>query len=129
LGDHAVNIAQSALFLIDRPQIKPYVDLPKMYDVVISMFKDSITSLVNEDAKLALEVCKRDDQADNLKFEITKELIALMTLDPSTIERAVNILRITTNLERVADLSTNICEDVMYLAEGRVIKHHFEEKE
>ena len=127
LGDHAVNISQSALALIEKPQIKPYVDLPKMFEIVLSMFKDSIKSLINEDARLALEVCGRDDEVDNLKSKITEELVGLMSKDCSTVERAINILRIISNLERIADLSTNICEDVMYLVEGRVIKHHLED--
>ena len=127
LADHAVNISQSALFLIERPPVKPYIDLPKMSEIVIGMLTDSVNGFINEDATLAKEICQRDDEVDRLKVEITKELAGFMAKDPNTIDRALNLLRITTNLERIADLSTNICEDVVFLVEGRVIKHHQDE--
>lgn len=124
MGDHAVNIVESALYLIERPQIKPLIDIPKMGEYTSKMLKDGISSFINEDAALARTVCVMDDSVDDLKDKIFQEVTALMSSDPATIERALHLLRISGNLERIADLSTNICEDVMYLVEGRVIKHH-----
>lgn len=127
MGDHAVNIVQSALRLITEPDVKPFVDLPKMGEITIGMLSDAITSFVNEDGKLAKAVCERDNLVDDLKDQITVELKTLMANDPSTIDRSLNIIKIAGNLERIADLSTNIGEDVLFLAEGRVIKHHSED--
>ena len=124
MGDHAVNIVESALYLIERPQVKPLDDIPKMGELTTKMLKDGINSFINEDALLARSVCIMDDGVDDLKDKIFRELTALMSSDPATIDRALHLLRISGNLERIADLSTNICEDVMYLVEGRVIKHH-----
>lgn len=123
MGDHAVNIAESALFLTEKPLVKPLVDIPKMAEVTIKMLKDSISSFIEENSKLAKEVCERDNTVDELKDKILSELITLMSQDPSTIERSLHLLRISGNLERIADLSTNICEDVIYMTEGKVIKH------
>jgi phosphate transport system protein len=128
MGDHAVNIVESALYLIERPQVKPLDDIPKMGELTSIMLQDSINSFINEDAALAKHVCEMDDGVDDLKDKIFIELTALMGTDPATIERALHLLRISGNLERIADLSTNICEDVMYLVEGRVIKHHLNEE-
>jgi phosphate transport system protein len=130
MGDHAVNIAQSALYLIEHPQVKPFVDLPRMSEIVNAMLRDSITAFIQDDSALARDVCQRDDLVDDLRTRIKRELITYMTADPATIERALHITRISANLERIADLATNIGEDVMYMVEGLVIKHHLgEEKE
>jgi phosphate transport system protein len=128
LGDHAVNIAQSAQYLIERPLVKPYIDIPNMSKLTQEMLKDSITAFVNGDASLAKDVCERDNQVDDLKDQILRELITFMVSDSSTIERALHLMRISGNLERIADLSTNICEDVIFMVEGRVIKHNVEEE-
>lgn len=124
MGDHAVNIAQSAEYLIERPQVKPFKDIPQMSEATIAMFKDAVDSFVNSDPKLAKSVCARDYIVDEYKTKILAELTDIMKADPSTIERSLQLIRITGNLERIADLSTNICEDVMFMVEGRVIKHH-----
>lgn len=127
MADHSVNIVQSALRLIEKPEIKPFIDLPKMAEITIGMLSDSINSFVNENSALASSVCQRDNLVDNLKEQILNELLEIMSNDPSTISRALDILRISGNLERIADLSTNICEDVLFLVEGKVIKHHKDE--
>ena len=128
IGDHAVNIADSGLYLIERPKVKPYIDLPRMSDEAIGMLKDSIDAFINEDAKLAKDVCERDDIVDNLRNQISRELITYMLQDPTTIERALHIVKISQNLERTADLATNIAEDVIFMVEGKIIKHHKEEE-
>ncbi len=124
MGDHTVNISESALYLIPKPQVKPFVDLPRMAEEVKKMLEDSIKSFIEEDASLAKSVCERDDIIDNFKNQITRELITYMLSDPSTIERALHIIRIAGNLERIADLTTNICEDVIFMVKGELIKHH-----
>jgi phosphate transport system protein len=128
IGDHAVTISESGLFLIDQPLVKPLIDIPRMADVVKSMISDSINSFINEDADLARRVCERDTIVDGLRTQIMRELITFMTSDPSTIERALQLMKISSNLERIADLTTNICEDVIYMVKGKVIKHHIDEK-
>jgi phosphate transport system protein len=128
IGDHAVTISESGLFLIDQPLVKPLIDIPRMADVVKSMISDSINSFINEDADLAIKVCERDAIVDGLRTQIMRELITFMTSDPSTIERALQLMKISSNLERIADLTTNICEDVIYMVKGKVIKHHKDEQ-
>lgn len=123
IGDMAENIADSALFLIERPQVKPLIDLPKMADEAIRMLKDSIDAFIKNDSKLAKNVCERDDIIDSYRDQILHGLITYMISDPTTIERAIHIERISRNLERIADLATNIGEDVVYIVEGKVIKH------
>ena len=128
IGDHAVTIAESGLFLIEQPPVKSLIDIPRMADVVKTMIADSITSFINEDAELARSVCERDNIVDGLRTQIIRELVTFMTSDPSTIERALHLMKIASNLERIADLTTNICEDVIYMVKGQVIKHHKDEK-
>lgn len=128
MGDHAVNIAQSALDLIDKPAVKPFLDLPRMSELVNEMLRNSINAFINWDAKLGKAVCESDDAVDSLRDQILRELITYMTADPSTTERALHLINIARNLERIADLTTNIGEEVLYMVEGRVIKHHSEEK-
>jgi len=127
IGDHAVNISESALFLIEKPQVKPLIDIPRMAEKTIEMVKLSINAFINEDVSLARKVCSNDDIVDNLRDQIMRELITYMISDSHTIERSLHLLRISQNLERIADLSTNISEDVIYMVEGKIIKHHFEE--
>jgi phosphate transport system protein len=123
-ADHAVNISEAGMFLIERPSLKPLLDIPRMADEAINMLKDSINSFITEDPLLAQNVCERDNIVDELAEQILRELITFMGADPATIERALHLLKIAMNLERIGDLSTNISEDVIFMVEGRVIKHH-----
>jgi len=127
MGDHAVNIAEDALFLAERPQVKPLLDIPRMAEESSGMVRDSLLSFVQEDAALAKSVCERDNTVDAFEKQVLRELITYMTADPATIERGIHLLSIARNLERIADLSTNIGEDVIFMVEGRVIKHHRDE--
>lgn len=129
MGDHAVNIAESATYLIERTPVKPLLDTPRMAEEVVQMVNGSLRSFINEDARLARSICEQDDIVDALAEQILRELITYMSADPSTIERSLHLLDIAGNLERIADLSTNICEDVIFMVEGRVIKHHKEEEQ
>ena len=126
-ADHAVNTAESSIHLIERAPLKPLVDTPRMAQESIDMLKDSINAFINEDSHLAYDVCERDNIVDALANQILRELITYMVNDTSTIERALHHLKIVKNLERIADLSTNICEDVIFMVDGKIIKHHIRE--
>lgn len=123
LGDHAVNIAQAAHFLVERPAVKPLVDIPKMADLAIGMLKDALDAFTRNDEELARSVCGRDNAVDELNRVVKSELISCMIADTGTIERALKLVMVSLNLERIADLATNISEDVVYMASGEVIKH------
>lgn len=123
MADHVVSVAESALELITRPPVKPLIDIPNMTGIVVGMIRDAITAFINEDDQLALEVCDRDELVDGLRTQIVRELITIMISEPTTIERSLLLMKIASNLERVADLCTNIGEDVIYMVTGRVIKH------
>jgi phosphate transport system protein len=128
-ADHAVNISESALFLIGQPPVKPLIDIPKMARESISMIKDSINSFINEDIALAQNVCERDSIVDELGNQTLRELIAFMTINDGAIERSLHLLKIARNLERIADLATNISEDVIFIVEGEIVKHHMSGKD
>ena len=128
MADHAVNIAEHGLYLVERPEVKPLIDIPRMAAEVTGMVRDSLASFLKEDGGLAKDVCARDSVVDRLNGQILRELIACMSADPSTLERAVHLIDIAKNLERIADLSTNVGEDVIFMVEGRVIKHHKDEE-
>lgn len=129
VGDLSVNIAEFGRELIPQPDVKPYIDLPRMTETALQMLDDAITSFVNEDSKLGREICIRDDIVDQLNDQIIRELITYMLSDPRTINRAILIIRVSENVERIADQATNIGEYVVYIGEGKVIKHHHFEKE
>lgn len=129
MADHAVHIADSGLFLITKPLVKPLIDIPRMADETVKSVDDAIQSFIHEDAALARSVCERDDIIDGLQTQIFRELVTYMTSDPTTIERSLHLIRIANNLERIADLATNISEDVIFMVEGKVIKHHQEDNQ
>lgn len=124
MADHAVNIAESGLFLITKPPLKPLIDIPRMAELTTKMVKNSIDSFVREDTVLAKQVCLGDTDIDQLWEQIFRELVTFMIADATSIERALNLIRISHNLERIGDLSTNIAEDVIFMVEGKVIRHH-----
>ena len=124
MADHAVNISESGLYLLETPSVKPLIDIPEMAAVAAQMLQDSIAAFINEDAELAKAVCARDSIIDSLRDKTYKELIEVMSADSSTIKRCLHLMRISRNLERIADLSTNMCEDIIFIVEGKVIKHH-----
>lgn len=124
MGDHAVNISESALPLIEHKPIKPFIDIPRMSEITIKMLNDCIQAFIEESSKIANEVCERDSIIDDLRAQILRELITFMAENPSIISDCLHILRIAVNLERIADLTTNICEDVVFISKGEVIKHN-----
>ena len=129
MGDQAVNIAERAISLNQEPQLKPYIDIPKIAEIAQSMLKDVLDAFVNSDSKLARSVCERDDRVDGLNDQVFRELLTFMMSDPQTITRAVHLLIVCRCLERIADHATNIAEDVIFLVDARVIKHHADVKE
>lgn len=128
MGDLAVNIAEQALELAKLPLLKPLIDIPRMAQLVRAMVRDSLNAFVNRDERLARNVCERDDEIDALDDQIFRELLTYMMQDPATIARAVALLLVSRNLERIADHATNIGEDVIYLVLGKTIKHHIDKK-
>ncbi|MDR1695100.1 MAG: phosphate signaling complex protein PhoU [Endomicrobium sp.] len=123
MADHAVNISQNGLFIIAHPFIKPFADIPKMSELTMSMLKNSIRAFVNEDICLAKDVVKKDEEIDTLKVFIVEELTELMQKNEKTVPGGLKLINIASNLERIADLATNICEDAIYLSDGEIIKH------
>ena len=91
------------------------------------MVRDALNAFVNRDEKLARDVCERDDQVDELNDQVFRELLTYMMQDPATISRAVDLILVGRHLERIADHATNIGEDVIYMVQGKTIKHHIEE--
>ncbi len=129
VGDHAVNIAVSALRLASEPQLKPLVDIPRMAQLASGMLHDALDAFVRQDAATARRLVRRDDEVDSLNRQLFRELVSYMIEDPTTITRAMELVNVARNLERVADLATNVAEEVVFIAEARVIKHHPEELE
>ena len=129
MGDQAVNIAERAVSLNQEPQLKPYIDIPRMAEIVQSMVRDVLDSFVKRDSKLARSVCARDDLVDGLNQQVFRELLTFMISEPTTIQRAVHLMIVCRCLERIADHATNIAEDVIFVVDAKVIKHHAEEKE
>ncbi len=129
MGDQAVNIAERALSLNQEPQLKPYIDLPRMAEIAQSMVKDVLDAFVNRDVQLARSVCERDDLVDGLNDQVVRELLTYMMSDPKTIPRAVHLMIVARCLERIADHATNIAEDIIFMVAALVIKHHADEKE
>ncbi|MEW6686061.1 MAG: phosphate signaling complex protein PhoU [Candidatus Edwardsbacteria bacterium] len=128
MGDHAVNIAECALSLMQEPLLKPLIDIPRMAEAAMKMLHESIESFVKRDAIEAKQVCEQDDEVDNLRDQVFRELLTFMIENPKTISRAMELILVARNLERIADLSTNIAEEAIFMSEARVIKHHAEEK-
>ena len=123
IGDQAVNIAQRALELNQEPQLKPYIDLPRMADRAQRMVKESLDAFVARDTELARRVCGEDSEVDALKEQIFRELLTFMMEDARTIPRAIRLILISRFLERVADHATNIAEMVIYMVESKMVRH------
>jgi phosphate transport system protein len=127
-GDHAVNISESAVRLASQPPLKPLVDIPRMAELASGMLHDALDAFVRRDSDTARRLCLRDDDVDQLNRQVFRELVSYMLEDPSTITRAMELILVARNLERVADLATNVAEEVVFIAEARIIKHHADEE-
>ena len=126
IADHAVNIAKHSLALTCEPTIKRYIDLPVLAGVAQEMLLNGLDALTQKNCELARRTIRKDDRADELFHRIYNELIEMMKCDPKTICCGVELLFVIKHLERIADYVTNICEMVIYMVEGRVIKHTIE---
>lgn len=123
IADHACNIARAALDLNDEPQLKPYIDLPRMSERVCAMLKEALDAYATEDASAARAVIDRDDEVDLLYDRIFHELLAYMATDPQAAGRAARLLLVAKHLERIGDYVTDICEQIVFMTEAQVIKH------
>jgi phosphate transport system protein len=123
MGDSAVNIAEAVEVLSQEAPLKPYIDLPRLSQLVRTMVRESLDSFVRRDVKLAMDICRRDDLIDGLYKQLFRELLTYMLEDPKAVTRSLHLLLIARNLERVADHATNIAEDVIYYVEARDIRH------
>jgi len=126
LADHAVNIAEAVRWLLANSQYPTPPSVPAISAAAVRMIDDAIAAFIAGDAALARKVCEADQAVDDMADGILREVVAGMACDPKAIEAGLQVLRIAGNLERIADLATNIGEDVVYMVEGRVIKHHQE---
>ena len=123
MGDLAVNICERALTLNEVAPLKPFIDIPRMATISQEMVKVSLDSLVKKDPLAAKKVCERDDEVDDLNDQIIRELISYMLEDRANIKRALDLILVSRYLERVADHATNVAEDVIYMVQGKDIRH------
>jgi phosphate transport system protein len=128
MGDLSASIAERALSLMEGPVIKPMIDIPHIAGLVQSMVRKALDAFVMRDADLARSVLASDDAVDSLRTACYHELISFMEKDPANIQQALNLLVVTRNLERIADHSTNIAEDVLFLVKGVDVRHHAESR-
>ena len=127
IGDQAVNIAERALELNSRPPLELPIDIKLMANMALGMVRTSIDAFVNQDPKLALQVCQRDVEVDILDDEYIQKLLDSMIKESRWVTRLHHFIIVVRNLERIADLATNIAEDIVFIVEGRVIKHRCED--
>jgi phosphate transport system protein len=122
MGDHAVGIARAALRLNNLPQLKPYVDLPRMAELTESQVHEILGAVIEADQERARVIAERDDEVDAIYHRLWDELVGYMVSDPSSVERAAILLFLAKDLERIADRVTNIAEDVVFLHTGRIVE-------
>lgn len=127
IADHAVNICKHVIKLNNEPQLKAYVDIPLMSAIVQEMLVAGLDAFTNVDPDRAWDVIRRDDEVDALHRKVMKDLTACMMDEPASVPRAVELMFISKHLERIADYVTNLCELVVYIKRGNVIKHVIEE--
>jgi phosphate transport system protein len=123
IGDQAVNISQNTFQLLKQPQLKPLIDIPMMAGLAEGMLRDALDAFTRRDVALAQDVCVRDDKVDALKDQIFRELLTYMITDSSTIKRCLDLILISRNLERIGDHATNVAEDVIFMVQGKDIRH------
>ncbi len=123
VGDHAVSICRDSIKLSEQPQLKPYIDIPKMADIATGMIHDALEAFFNSDTKMAFDVIKRDDIIDQLHDQVMRELLTYTMEDVSKLHTVLSLLNISRRLERIADHATNIAEMVYYMVEGKIIRH------
>lgn len=125
IGDMAVTIAKRAIALNEEPQLKPYIDLPRMAEIAEGMIRNSLDALIQEDVTLANRVRREDDIIDKLNEQIFRELLTFIMEDPKTTHRALLIMQISKNLERISDHAKSIADMVVFLVTGRNVRHEY----
>ena len=128
VGDEANSIAKRAIRLAAEPQLKEYVDIPRMAEIAQQMLRDALDCFLQHDNEKALAVIRRDEEVDALNKQIYRELAGFMVENPATISRALELMFIAKSIERIADHATNIAEEMVYLAKGEDIRHNDELK-
>jgi phosphate transport system protein len=123
MSDISENISERVIELNEEPQLKPYIDIPRMANWTMTMVQECLDAFVRSDAALARKVCADDDFVDNLTHQLFRELLSFMIENPATITRAIRLTFIGKSLERIADHATNIAELVIYMVEGKIIRH------
>lgn len=123
IGDQAINIVERAESLLAVPPVKPLIDIPRMADIAQEMLKASLDAYVNGDDNLAYQTILKDDEVDQLKDQVFRELLTFMMSDPTTIPRAMDLILVSRHIERIADHATNICEDVIFMVKGKDVRH------
>ena len=123
MSDLSENISERVIELNEEPQLKPYIDIPRMANWTMTMVRESLDAFVRSDAALGRKVCADDDFVDNLQHQLFRELLSFMIENPATITRAIRLTFVGKSLERIADHATNIAELVIYMAEGKIIRH------
>lgn len=124
IGDLAVDIAERTLELADKPLLKPLIDVPKLATLAEQMVHQSLEAFINHNPDLAIEVCRHDDEADHLRDLVYMEIIQIITNNGSVAPRAIPLLLVARHLERICDHATNIAEDVVYMVQAQMLKHH-----
>jgi phosphate transport system protein len=123
VADQAINICQNAHFVLEAPPLKPILDLPAMAEVAQKMVRDSINAMATRDTNLANQVLEEERRVDAYRDQIFRTLLTYMMADPATIQRALSLILIARNLERIGDHATNIAEEVIYWIQGRDVRH------
>jgi phosphate transport system protein len=123
MGDCAVNIAKAVLVINQEPPLKPYIDLPRMAALTGEMVRDSLDAFVRRDATLAREVIVRDKRVDDIYKQLFRELLTFMIEKPKNVSPALHLLLVARNYERIGDHAANVAEDVVFLVEGKDVRH------
>ena len=123
IADQAINISQNAHFVLQGPPLRPLVDLPIMADIVQKMVRDTVTAMIKKDVALAETVLEEEAKVDAFRDQTFRTLLTYMMADPGTIGRALSLILISRNLERIGDHATNIAEEVIYWIQGRDVRH------
>jgi phosphate transport system protein len=123
IADQAINVCQNAKFVLEGPPLKPLIDLPIMADIAQGMVRDSVTAMINRDVALANKVLEEEEKVDAFRDQIFRTLLTYMMADPGTIQRAMSLILIARNLERIGDHATNVAEEVIYWIQGRDVRH------
>jgi phosphate transport system protein len=126
IGDHAVNIAESAVTISGKPEMVMPADIPQMAAITRQMLKVVLDGFIHGNPRQCREVLRSDDSIDDLNRKIAKDVIAVIKSDSDTVEQAFELVRVSRNLERIGDLATNIAEEVIYYLEAQVVKHHID---